>query len=706
MSKIKSKPNDREIPVKFKPRARLLLQLGDQLIRNESVALIELVKNSYDADANEVDIYMENIDASEKGVIIIEDDGYGMSLEVVENVWMEPGSDFKTEKFLKREFSPKYKRLPIGEKGIGRFGVHKLGNNIELTTKMADSNEVFVKIDWSIFNNYRYLDQVPIKVIERENPEKFKNGKTGTNIVISNLRKEWTRGTARNVKRTINSLVSPFETNDSFKANFNITDKPAWFDGLLEWDEVKEFSLFKFKVVLKGDKITDFLYEFVPWQTMSKIDGRTINLENDLVSNFQFIQDDEEDYVNLAKNNIGDVIFEGFIFDRDSFVMNLGISDKRGFKEYLNSNSGVRVYRDGLRVYDYGEPENDWLGLDLRRVNQPSKRISNNIVMGAVYLSRDKSDSLIEKTNREGFVENDAYIALRNSIIHSLNLIETLRFSDKQRLREVYGPTRKSEPVYQIIGELKNFVDKKVKDIPVRDEITKYLVKIEDDYKRINENLLKAAGAGLSMSVVVHEIEKIIQEVQKVIIAEKGSERLIKLVKHLSSLIEGYSEIIKKSTQTNEDLKKVISQALFNTEYRLNSHKISITKQYLKYKGNPKTKIARSLFIGSLMNVIDNSIFWLEKAGRQDKQLYVDLIEDNDFLNIIIADNGSGILLPTEEIIEPFVSAKPGGIGLGLHIANEIMLAQKGKLSFPEYSDYELPVEFKGGAIICFSFKK
>ncbi|MEB3041995.1 hypothetical protein, partial [Capnocytophaga gingivalis] len=89
--------------------------------------------------------------------------------------------------------------------------------------------------------------------------------------------------------------------------------------------------------------------------------------------------------------------------------------------------------------------------------------------------------------------------------------------SDKQKLREIYGPTPKSEPVLQILGDLKDYVDKNVKENEVRKEIIKYLVKVEDDYKRINENLLKAAGAGLSMSVVIHEVEKIILEVIKVL---------------------------------------------------------------------------------------------------------------------------------------------------------------------------------------------
>jgi signal transduction histidine kinase len=698
---------DKEIPVRFKPRARLLLQLGDQLIKNESIALVELVKNSYDADANKVDIYMEHVDTAEDGIIIIEDDGYGMDAETVENVWMEPGSDFKSEKFRNRELSPKYKRLPIGEKGIGRFGVHKLGNQIELVTKKDGAKEVFVKIDWTIFNNYRYLDDVPIKIIEREQPVLFKNGATGTSITISDLRKEWTRGVARNVKRTITALVSPFESNDSFNAEFDIADKPGWFEGLLKWDDIKDYALFNFKVTINGSKIKKFDYSFTPWASMPKISGRKEDKDNAIISKFSELEDEDGRKFSLNDHEIGDVVFEGYIFDRDAYVMRLGVSDKTGFKNYLDNNSGIRVFRDGLRVYDYGEPENDWLGLDLRRVNQPTKRLSNNIILGAIYLKRSDSSDLIEKTNREGFVENGAYKAFRDSILHTLNIVETLRFSDKQKLREIYGPTPKSEPVLHVLGELKEYVDKNVKEEDVKKEIVAGLVKIEEDYKRINENLLKAAGAGLSMSVVVHEVEKIILEVAKVLKAENASERAMNLVKHLEKLIDGYSAIIRKSTQTNEDVREVIDQALTNTEYRLASHKVEVIKAYKNYKGGIKTKIARGLVIGSIMNIIDNSIYWLEKAGRKKKKIYIDVSEEEKgFLNIIIADNGTGFLLPTEEITEPFVSAKPGGIGLGLHIASEIMAAQKGKLSFPELGDFELPDEFKHGAVIAFSFKR
>ncbi len=704
-----------EIPAKFKPRARLLIQLGDQLIKNESIALVELVKNSYDADANVVNIYMENVDHPEDGIIIIEDDGFGMTADIVENVWLEPGSDFKTQQMKALKVSPKYQRLPIGEKGIGRFGVHKLGSIIEMTTKSAEGNEVFVKINWTDFDNYKYLEDVPIQIIVRENPKLFRAGKTGTTIVISKLRKHWERGVARGISRSITALISPFEAVDSFKPNFDIVDKPGWFEGLLTWEKVKDYSLFHFKITLEGGLVTKFLYEFTPWESMSKVSSKTVGIENKLVETFKHIEDSAGNRISLDHDGgeelgIGKIEFEGYIFELDAFIMKLGVTDKSGFKTYLRENGGIRVFRSGLRVYDYGEPENDWLDLNLRRVNQPAKKISNNIVLGAVYLDRASSTDLIEKTNREGFVGNQAYTVFKASILHSIELVETLRYLDKTKVKEIYGPTPKSTPVMHLLAEVQSYVDKKVKESEVKKQLSKYLIKIEKDYKRVTENLLKAAGAGLSLSVVIHEVEKIISELSKVLEVERSSERLLKLVKHLSTLIDGYSEIISQSGRSQESFIDIIEQSLFNTEYRLESHNIKVIEAYKSYKGTHNSKVSRNLLISSLMNIIDNSIFWLEKAHRSnpgiEKKLFINLEENEKYVYLIIADNGSGFLIPTDDITEPFVSAKPGGIGLGLHIASEVMEAQKGRILFPDWGDFTINDEFKEGAVIVFEFNK
>ena len=348
---------------------------------------------------------------------------------------------------------------------------------------------------------------------------------------------------ARNVIRAITSITSPFESMDSFRPSLQITDKPGWFDGIITWDKVCDYSLFQFDATISGNTIVDFSYKFTPWNTMTKLHERNIGLSDSIVHNYLSITDDEEKPVNLSKYKIGTIRFKGYIFDLDTFIMKMGVSDKSGFKSYLKSNGGIRVFRDGLRIYDYGEPENDWLSLDYRRFQQPTKAISNNLIVGAIDLNREESSDLEEKTNREGFVTNDAYLAFKNAILHVIGLVETLRQTDKKKLKDTYGPTPKSEPVMSLLGEAQRYVDEKVLDSEVKTEIKKYLVKIERDYKLVTDNLLKAAGAGLNMSVVIHEIEKIIYEVDKVLKAEKASERALKLVQHLSTLIDGYADL-------------------------------------------------------------------------------------------------------------------------------------------------------------------
>lgn len=718
MMENETSANEREIIAKFKPRARLLLQLGDQLIKNESIALLELAKNAYDADASVVSIIMHQPnDSLEDCYIEIEDDGFGMNADIVENVWLEPGSSFKQEQYKERKITPKFHRLPIGEKGIGRFGAHKLGNVIEMTTKRANDKEVYVKIDWGHFLKEKYLEDVPIKIIERELPEYFTNGRTGTRIVIKGFRKLWERSMARDVQRAITSLTSPFDSVDSFTPMFDVIDKPGWFDGVLTWEGVKDYALFQFDVTLQGSSVKDFTYKFTPWASMTKLRERVVGISDPLVENYLTIKADN-DVVNLNNYKIGPIHFKGYIFDMDTFIMKMGVSDKTGFKNYLKSNGGIRVFRDGLRVYDYGEPENDWLALDFRRFQQPSKAISNNQIVGAIEINRADSADLEEKTNREGFVSNDAYNAFKNTILHVIDVVEILRQTDKKNLKEVYGPTPKSEPVMSLLGEAQRYVEEKVKDSEVKEEIKKYLYKIEQDYKIVTDNLLKAAGAGLNMSVVIHEVEKIIYEVDKVLKAEKASDRALKLVQHLSSLIDGYAELIRKSDLVNENVLKIIDQALFNAEFRLETHKIEVIKQYKKddFAPSVRCKLARNLMISTIMNLIDNSIYWLDQKEYRKienkeefaKKIYINVNVETNYINIIFADNGTGFLLPTEEITEPFVTGKKNGagMGLGLHIASEVLSAQGGKISFPDADEYELPEEFKHGAIIVLSLKK
>src|ERR1700723_2255984 len=132
----------------FRPRARLLLLLGDQLIRDPGVAVFELVKNAYDADSSTATITMSYMDDPSRGDIVVEDSGTGMDLETVTNVWLEPGTDHRLTQKEEKRPTARYNRVPVGEKGVGRFAAHKLGEKIRLITRKSRSLEVVVDIDW------------------------------------------------------------------------------------------------------------------------------------------------------------------------------------------------------------------------------------------------------------------------------------------------------------------------------------------------------------------------------------------------------------------------------------------------------------------------------------------------------------------------------------------------------------------------------
>lgn len=696
-----------EKQISFKSRARLMPQIGDQLIKNESIALLELVKNAYDADAPDVLVEMWDVDKPKKGKIIVKDTGDGMDLSIVENSWMEIGTDNKKnllEEYILNNKKSVLGRLPMGEKGIGRFGVHKLGNKIILVTRMQGKKEVVVKIDWTEFEKFDYLEQVPITVIERE-PEYFTGQQKGTYIEITELKNVWTRGKLRDVYRSIMSLQSPFESIQSFNVVFE-TNHKEWLEGLLTVDRIKNDALFFADVSIEGNEITELKYEFKPWKVLNKLEEKQV-----VRTHIEMCREEREDKKKILKKidlglfDIGKVRMKLMIFDLDNTILSYGVSDKKGLKEYLKNNGGIAVYRDNIRIYEYGDSGNDWLQLESKRINAPGTTLSSKITIGAIYLNRQDSGSLIEKTNREGFVENEAFEEFRYAIVNAIEKIQTLRNIDKDLLKKYYGPSGKAEPVLSSIEDLKIVIDKNIDDIKLKNLINKSLKNIEIDYKNITDVYIRSASAGLSLSVVIHEIEKIIAELKSAIKDEESTEHVKNLVQDLSRVTDGYASVIKSKKQSLVNVSDLIDDALFNVKYRLKVHEIEVVSSYRDKDRQEIIKCASNLVIGTIMNLVDNSIYWLEYSHIVNKKMYFDVSLDYEgFITIIVADNGYGFTLPTDQVVKPFVTDRVGGMGLGLHLADEIMKSSEGRLVFPDKGDVYLPEEFKNGAVIGLSF--
>ncbi|HBI02256.1 MAG TPA: ATP-binding protein, partial [Flavobacterium sp.] len=679
----------------FRPRARLLMLLGDQLIRDAGIAVFELVKNAYDADAPQATIMMTDLNDKEKGIILVEDSGSGMDFETVTNVWLEPGTDFRARQREKLERTPIYGRLPLGEKGVGRFAAHKLGMFVRLITRKKNKPEVIVEINWEEFIESKYLEDVPVKVRERE-PQVFTGKKTGTRIEIEKLNHTWNRGMVRELARAINSICSPFNEEGEFKTEFLLLDNAEWLDGMLDIEKVLEYSLFRAECDIRENPKSSknfelsYSYKFVPYPSMNKVRGRVKNVKG--ISLKSVISDST---TNLQK--IGPIHIDLYIFDREPKVLELGVSDKKGLKDFLDENGGIRVYRNGIRVYDYGELGNDWLNLSSERVNVPAKRISNNLVIGAVSLDISKSIGLVEKTNREGFMDTPVFRDFRSIVYYAVTQITAERNTDKTRIRDAYSNKKIKEPVLEDLSELRELVEKK----KLTEELSPYLNRIEADFVLIRDRFLTSASAGLSLSAVIHEVEKGVAELAKVVKEEKTSPRVKELAKHLADLVEGFAALIRRSGLSREKASSLISQAIFNTEFRLKTHNIKFITNISQ--GDFEIKCSRRLTISTLMNLLDNSIWWLDnKWGnvKGKKHIYIGLSKEfSDGYAIVVADNGPGFLDPPEYLVEPFISRKPDGMGLGLHLADQVMKAQGGRLVFPEFKDVSLPKDFDGAVV-------
>jgi signal transduction histidine kinase len=390
--------------------------------------------------------------------------------------------------------------------------------------------------------------------------------------------------------------------------------------------------------------------------------------------------------------------------------------DKTGFKKFLKANGGIRVYRDKVRVYDYGEPGNDWLNLDYKRLTSPTQAISNNQILGAIYLDREFSSDLIEKTNREGFLSNLAFETFVKSILIALEKISQERVIDKTIIKDTYGVNNKSEPVISTIKDLDKYIEINISDKnPAKRKIREKLIEIEREYTNITENLLTAAGSGLSLNIAVHEIEKIINELIKKVNEDNLDKELSHLINNLHTTLKHYAEMSKFHKNENISLKNTISSAIDLNVYRLYSHNIEVINNSTTIIENINIKFTNKLLLATISNLFDNSIYWLDDKEHYlnhdensifKKKIYIDLIIENNIPSIIIADNGFGFKIGTDMAKKPYITKRDGSMGLGLYIIDETMKMHKGKLLFPDKGDIELPEEFKSGAVIQLKFEK
>lgn len=375
---------------KMRVRARLINLIGEELISDEPVALVELVKNAYDADARKVEVRFEG-DPGMPTRIVVVDDGIGMNLDIVLNAWLEPGTVLK-----KKDDRSPGGRLYQGAKGIGRFASARLGETLFLETRRVQTDEVVrVLLNWGRFTDESYLDEIEVDydvVVDPKSP-------VGTKLTVETLRENaWTVEAFERLHARLSRLISPFDDVDDFEIQLDLPGRPD-LSGRVQPPEL----LLKPKYQLSGRLGSD-----------GQFSG---SLSVDGVSRAIIRVLGRGDEVPLC--GAFDVELRAWDRDREGLEPiatreNLAISQIR---KTLDAYCGVTIYRDGFRVHPYGERGNDWLNLDLRSRQNPVRNLANNQMIGAVRISREGNPELKDRSTREGMVRNPDIPTLAGEMI-------------------------------------------------------------------------------------------------------------------------------------------------------------------------------------------------------------------------------------------------------------------------------------------------
>ena len=699
----------------FRPYARLMNVIGDQLITDKKVAVIEIIKNSYDADASIVKIRFCNmsnvgyntIPIEDQAYIEIEDNGCGMSLDIIKNVWLRPATPNKFDKKRRKDIRTKRGRIVQGEKGIGRFAIHKLGERIDLFTKAKGENEVKLEMnfvdfdpdDANLFNQpreYKLLDEVSNNWYVQDPPERVAS-ETGTVIRISNIRETWSQNDYKELYQNIQRMMPPVDKNAQalgveFVRDFTIE---MYRDGNLFIDEdvrtfadVVERAQFSMMGSVDEKGVVSFQYK-------SLSPCRSLNDSFDLLDDSELSRRNYSLYGTkwFSDNNrtplCGPFSFTFYAFDLKN--KDLTVLDK-DLERFIKENF-VFVMRDGIRVYPYGEKGVDWLDLDkLRSTYRAGQFISYNDLTGFVYISQEKNPLLRDATNRQGLVNDKGCYFDFKSLVTALTEIFNFEIKidkNKKAIQKRVPINRSNELLQKSFIRLQESLEK-LDDFETLDLSNKFF----DAYKKhidvINERLETVedlAGLGMAVEKSSHDSIRMlsimtqnVKSFKRTVLSRSFSEQ--DLVVFFDELEENLN-LVYDDMQMIQPLFKIQRQAIKDVSIKDSISKViryfrhdidgKIETNLNKINDDLIIKTNAGLILQVLINLVDNSIYWLEKSGNPDKKLIFKILPIDRAL--IISDNGHGIredIVPL--VFNEFFSMKSNGRGLGLYIVRELLL--------------------------------
>lgn len=678
--------------------------IGRELITDRVTALFELVKNSYDANARKVSVIFENVQPSKDNPevpvlgsrITIKDDGYGMTLSDVRDKWMVIGTSSKR----KERISPSpFNRRCVGEKGIGRFAVDKLGSKVNIITKKAGETQwLKVEIDWNRYSKLMEVDGISL-FTDIENSYSYIPAEdieeSGTSLVITDVREPWVKGDIEHFINESARITSPFvRLNPSFRVH----------------TIAGEYGIKDYGISNTSDlSLATLSYE------ISYNEGKQESLQYNALTH-------TIDKVLIPLRIFGGVNFKIYYFEPND-------RDKYRKKYKYDPIDGVKIYRDGMLTTPFVETEKDSnnkrdiLGIDKRVWANIFDKISSRQFIGVLDITKDDNPKIIDATNRQDFLDNEEYKDLKSFIILQLEALEGYRKWTREQLKD-----KSHHEIAEAQSQVSQFVTT--------------ISEIAQAYPQLNESLKPLEVAAKSVDKAFSKAVKLQKESERefqrkentylgiislrafsIDIAHSVRTAISKIKSDARFFMEHYPnplledkflQYAKEMHEVMTTLSRIVDYELSFSQSNVEFEKLHLAKfireEFARWQENLKAhhveidlgnmddgillNTNRQFIVEIFDNLIDNSIKAM--ANSEVKTIKVSLYEEvekskdkieRDDVKIVFSDTGCGIPLEKREWVFGLYNTTTetqGGAGVGLYIVRARVNSLKGKVTIAD----------------------
>ena len=708
--------------INFTVDAGIINRLGLELVSKSETAVAELIKNAYDADATTVKVYFQNTKET-GGQLVIDDNGEGMNRQQLINGFMRLAT---TEK-LHNTVSNRFKRPKAGKKGIGRFSSQRLGKKLVIITETEkDQFGLQLTINWEMYETDKELSQIKntLEEIPKDNEKK-----SGTKLIIQDLRDVWKDSDIKRVYRFVSELIQPnFLTtgkeNEVVEENKEEFFEPLFFyreDSDVNWRSIADpqiMMLNKALCIFSG-----YVDEngFGHAQLKSKefhIDGSSIVYTD----NIEISSEEKKPtpFQDLAGKSIH-FLAHYFITAsnrRINYYSGLTKPELNAIKNILDQSGGIKIYRNGFKVPKYADKDDDWLGIN--KSNRIGKGVpyTNKNLLGFVQIQDHEKAFFEEVAGREGIIEKPAFQSLQIFIKTSLEstfkrFVSFFQTTDEyqlanQQTKKPYNPNSFKESQYII----KNAVNTLTSDKSSSEEKEYAISLIEAETQKLGkhlnflanelEMLRVLAGVGLTIAEFVHEVKQFVPSLRGYInsilhenISKDSKENLKKMNNVLESFLSytAYFDLTVSENVVRElrpiDLRDVIKRFIETVEMDTKRRNITINVDFEGYDLITQP-MHPSEWNTILQNLYSNAKKAISRAEITHGKILITGKKEKDKLYFSFCDNGTGIPKKYhKEIFNSFFTTsnilkvneglnENTGSGLGLYILKQIIINRSG----------------------------